>query len=280
MKKAVQQMMLGSICSNEEKTKEILKEIKESGYDGLEINRYMLHPTSIMVRGLTKLYGMPSGNLGKYDWPNLLKEYDLEVISLHTDLNSLEKEYDEVLNDAKKLKTNNIVITGMYNYAYHDEEKVLELADRLNKCGNKLSKDGYSLLYHNHNIELVKINNKTAYDILIENTNPEDLNFEIDTYWFTDGGVNPLDMMKKLNHRMKLWHVTDRGIRIKKTPITPIVKYDSVELSYGNIDLDSLVKYAKEMNVEAVVLESHKNWINNDPLESIKLSSNYLNNNI
>ena len=279
MKKAVQQMMLGSICSDESKTLEILKKIKEAGYDGIELNSYMIHPTSALVRGLTKIYGMPSGNLGKYDWVKLLKDSNLEAISLHTDLNSLENNLKQVLEDSNKYNVKDIIITGLYNYPYHIKDNVLELADRLNKAGEKLLDNNFNLLYHNHNIELVKVDNdKTAYDLLLENTDSKYVNYEIDTYWFVDGGANPLAMMKKLNDRMKYWHITDRGIRIKKQAITPIVKYDSVELGYGNIDLDSLFSYAKEKDIKAVVLESHKNWINNNPLDSIILSSNYLNN--
>ena len=278
MKKAVQQMMLGSICPSLDKTNDVLKKIKEAGYDGIELNSYMIHPTSIFVRALTKLYGMPSGNLGKYDWVKLLEDNKLEVISLHTDLDTLEKKYDQVVSDARKFNTNKIVITGMYFYAYHKKEKVIELAERLNKCGEKLLKDNLSLLYHNHNVELVRIDDLTAYNYLIEYTKPEYVNFEIDTYWFTDAGADPLKMMKKLGNRLKLWHITDRGIRIKKTPITPIVNYGSVELGYGNIDLDSLFNYGKENNIETVILESHNNWINNNPLDSIVLSAKYLEN--
>lgn len=277
MKSAVQQMMLGSICTNEEKTLDILKKIKKAGYDGIELNSYMIHPTSFFVRTLTKLSGMPSGNCGKYDWLKLCKEADLEVVSLHSDLNSLEKNYDNVIEGAKKFNTNKIVITGMYNYPYQNYDDVILLANRLNEVGKKLREDGFNLLYHNHNIELVKHDDKSVLEIIMENTNEEYLNFEMDTYWLSEAGANPFLWMKKLGKRIKLWHIADRGIRLNKTSITPIVKYDSVELNYGNIDLDSLFELAKELNIEYVVLEIHKNWINNSPLESIILSSKYLN---
>ena len=278
MKKAFQQIMIGSLCKSEEDIKSLLKEIKGVGYDGIELNRFMIHPTSFFVRALTKVAGMPSGNGGKYDWVKLVKEANLEVISLHTDLNSLEQSLDEVLDDAKKLNTNNIVITGMYRFPYQEESSVKELARRLNEAGKALKEKGYNLLYHNHNIELLKVNDtQTAYDLLIQETSSEFVNFEIDTYWFSEAGANPLDMMKKVGSRMKLWHVTDRGSRLDKTSMTPIIKSDSVELGCGNINLDALSDYAKEIGVEAVVLESHKNWINNNPLDSIKKSAEYLN---
>lgn len=278
MKNGVQQMMLGSVCSSEDKTNEVLKKIKAAGYDGIEVNQYMIHPTSLFVRGLTKMAGMPSGNCGKYDWVSLLKNNGLEAISLHTDLDSLEKKPDYVLKDAESFKVKYIVITGMYYYSYHKLEKVVELAERLNRAGKMLMEHGYSLLYHNHNVEMVKVNEEqSAYDILIANTDPQYVNFEVDAYWLSDSGKNPLDVMKKLGDRMKLWHVTDRGVRIKNTPITPIVKYDSVELGTGNLDLDALYEYCQERNIEYCILESHKNWINGSPLDSLLLSSKYLN---
>ena len=89
MRKGVQQIMLGKICRNEESALDCLKTIKTAGYDGIELNRYMIHPASLMVRVLTSMAGMPSGNSGKLDWVRLVKESGLEVISLHTDLDTL-----------------------------------------------------------------------------------------------------------------------------------------------------------------------------------------------
>ena len=199
MKKGVQQMMLGSICTSEEKTDEVLKAIKKAGYDGIELNQYMIHPTSLFVRWLTKMEGMPSGNCGKYDWVRLLSNNGLEAVSLHTDLDSLEKKLDYVIKDAEAFKVRYLVITGMYYYPYHEYEKVAELAERLNTAGKTLKDRGYSLLYHNHNIEMVRVNEKqSAYDILIEKTDPEYVNFEVDAFWLADTGVDPLKIVKNL----------------------------------------------------------------------------------
>lgn len=281
MKKAIQQMMLGSICPSKDKTIEVLNKIKESGYEGIELNSYMIHPTSLFVQLLTKLSGMPSGNLGKYDWSDLLKQVKLETFSLHSDLNTLENKYELLLDDARRFNVKYIVITGMYNYPYHITDQVISLAHRLNNCGKRLKQDGLNLLYHNHNIEFVKFdNNITAFDILLENTDKDFLNIELDTYWLIDAGINPVDYMNKIGNRIKLWHIADRGIRLDKKAITPIVRYDSVELGHGNINLDDLFKCANKYNIEWVILETHRNWINNSPLESIILSSNYLNNHI
>ena len=59
MKKAVQQIMLGTVTKNEKQTAETLRRIKAAGYDGIELNGFMVKPTSFLVRMLTKAAGMP-----------------------------------------------------------------------------------------------------------------------------------------------------------------------------------------------------------------------------
>ena len=61
MKKAVQQIMLGTVTKNEKQTAETLRRIRAAGYDGIELNGFMVKPTSFLVRMLTKAAGMPVG---------------------------------------------------------------------------------------------------------------------------------------------------------------------------------------------------------------------------
>jgi sugar phosphate isomerase/epimerase len=105
----------------------------------------------------------------------------------------------------------------MYRFDYSDAAQVKELVQRLNRAGETLHQAGLQFLYHNHNCEFLKLSTgKCAYDHIIEETNPEYVNFEFDSYWSTEAGV------------------------------------------------------------EAVVLESHKNWIHKSPLESMEISGKYL----
>ena len=278
MKKAVQQIMLGTVTSNEARARESLGKIKAAGYDGLELNRFMIHPSSLMVRLLTRAAGMPTGKGGALDWHALIRDSGLEVVSLHTDLGSLEREPDTVAKEAGSFGTDKLVITGMYRFDYSDETSVRELAQRLNSAGERLRSAGIGLLYHNHNVELLSVRpGLRAYDVLLSDTDPELVGFEFDSYWFTDGGADAGAWMKRLGSRMKLWHVTDRGSRLTGPAMTPILKADSVELGTGNMDLDALGEIAAENGVEAAVLESHKNWIDRDPVKSLELSAKWLN---
>ena len=276
--KAVQQFMLGTVLNNEKQAKETLQKIKAAGYDGMELCGFMIHPTGLMVRLMTRAAGMPTGNGGKLDWHALIQQSGLAVVSLHYDLGSLERDPAAAANEARSFGTDKIVITGMYRFAYGDEATVRELAKRLNKAGEALSKEGVQLLYHNHNCELQRVNgDKRVYDILIDETDPAFVNFEFDSYWFADGGADPLAWMERLGSRMKLWHINDRGTRLTGPAMTPILKSDSMELGTGNLPLEKLAEQAKANGIDGVILESHRNWIDKSPIKSLELSAKWLN---
>lgn len=281
--KAVQQLMIGSVCNTEEKARHTLQRIRAAGYDSIELNGFMVKPTPFLVRALTKFAGMPTGSCGKLDWSSLVKEAGLSVCSLHEDLDSIENNLDSVISEAASFGTQAIVVTGMYRFPYGSLEEVKKLADRLSSAGQKLKENQLNLLYHNHNVEFSKFQNQSggylqncAYRVLVEETNPEYVNFEFDSYWATDAGVNPLDVMQLLSERMVFYHITDRGCRLNGSVMTPIVKPDSVELGYGSLNIPGFLNAVKECGTQAVILESHKNWIDKDPVKSLELSGHYL----
>lgn len=278
MKKAVQQIMLGTVTKNEKQTAETLRRIKAAGYDGIELNGFMVKPTSFLVRMLTKAAGMPVGKGGSYDWNALVKEAGLCVTSIHEDLGTIRREPETVVKEAEAFGTKYVVITGMYRFDYADKAAVQGLCRDLNTFGKILKEAGIELLYHNHNCEFLHVEpQKTAYDLLLSETDPEYVNFELDSYWPTEAGVDALALMKKLDTRMKLYHINDRGTRLLKPAMTPILKSDSMELGCGNMSLDAFIAQAKNVNVDAVILESHKNWVDNSPLRSLEVSAQFLN---
>ena len=270
--------MLGSVLKNETQAKDTLAAIKAAGYDSIELCGFMLHPMGFLIRTLTKAAGMPVGSGGNLNWEKLVKESGLQVVSVHQDLGSIERDAKAVADEAKKFGTDKVVITGMYRFDYGDEAAVLGLAKRLNAAGKALSEYGIHLLYHNHNCELRRVNSsQCAYDLLLEETDPSYVNYEFDSYWFTEGGADAKLWMHRLGRRMKLWHINDRGSRMMGSAMTPILRTDSMELGTGNMDLDGLSKIAKENSIEAVILESHRNWIENSPVKSLQLSAQWLN---
>ena len=270
--------MLGTVLGSEKQARATLAAVKAAGYDGIELCGFMIHPMGFGVRMLTRAAGMPVGKGGTLDWHRLVQESGLGVISLHTDLGSLERDARAVAGEAAGFGAKYAVVTGMHRFDYGDETALHALAARLNKAGEALGQAGVELLYHNHNCELRRVNaEQRAYDILLEETDPRFVNFEFDSYWFAEGGADALAWMRRLGPRMKLWHINDRGSRVTGSAVTPILKTDSMELGTGNMDLDSLTEQALRAGVDAVILESHRNWVDGSPIKSLQVSADYLN---
>lgn len=276
---AIQQFQLGTVLSSEAQARETLARLKRAGYQGIELCNFMIHPTSFLVKLITQAAGMPVGNGGKLDWPALIKESGLQVPSVHQYLASIEEAPDAAIAEAKQFGARYVTLTGMYRFDYTDAANVRSLAERLNRAGETLAQEGVSLLYHNHNVEFCRMSNgQRAYDLLLEATDPAAVNFEFDSYWATDAGVNALALMQRLGARLRLYHINDRGCRQQGAAMTPILKMDSMELGTGCMELPPLIETAKAAGVDAVILESHRNWIDKDPLKSAEVSGAYLKN--
>ena len=275
--KAVQQFQLRTVIGTEKKARETLKLMKEAGYDGIELCGFMIKKMPLTIRMLTRLAGMPMGKSGNLDWKKLIRESGLKVVSVHEDLGTILRAPKEVIEEARTFHTNYVVVTGMHHFDYSDKEAVLELIEKLNKAGKLLKEGGISFLYHNHNCEFRKVEpGKTAFDLIIEKTDKEYVNFEFDSYWTAEAGVDPLAMMERLRERIKLYHINDRGTRVTgKT--SSILKSDSMELGYGNMNLTAMVEVAKKNGVKAIILETHKNWVDKSTIKSFQLSAKFMN---
>ena len=276
MQTAVQQLMIGKACKSQDVASKVLGKIEEAGYDSIELNGFMIRPSSLVVKALTNAAGMKVGKCGKLDWQKLMGESKLSVVAIHEDLGTIGNHLDMVVEEAKAFNCNKIVVTGMYKFDYSKPKKVKKLCKQLNSAGKALAQHNIQLLYHNHNAEFLRYYSQNMFGKMAELTNPEYVNFELDAFWVADAGVDPLDVMAALGDRLKLLHLTDRGARKGTKIFTPIVKQKCVELGQGNLNLPAYCKKAEELGVETVILESHNNWIHNDPISSLQLSSKFL----
>jgi sugar phosphate isomerase/epimerase len=275
--RAIQQIQIGRLTSTEDQTRDTLARLASAGFEGIELNGFMTRPTPLFVRALTKVAGMPVGRGGRLDWPRLVAESGLSVVALHEDLGTIEREPAAVVARAAEFGTRTIVVTGMYRFDYGDESAVGQLAQRLNAAGQVLAAAGMRLLYHNHTAEFRRVSpGRTAFDVLIELTDADALGLELDCFWAATAGVDPLALLDAVGERVRLLHLTDRGSRVTGPTMTPIVKADSVELGTGNLAVDAIVARAASLRMDAVVVETHKNWIDGSPLRSAELSAQVL----
>ncbi|HOK04351.1 MAG TPA: sugar phosphate isomerase/epimerase [Victivallales bacterium] len=145
-------------------------------------------------------------------------------------------------------------------------EDALTLAKALDKAGNMMKKAGIILSYHNHAIEFEKFKGKTILDVIYDESNPENLQGEIDTYWVQYGGGDPVEWCKKLDGRLPLLHLKEYGIVDNKVTM--------LEIGNGNLNWEKIVKAAKKSGTEWFIIEEDTCRI--DPFESLKISLEYL----
>ena len=112
----------------------------------------------------------------------------------------------DVIAYHKTLGNKNIVIP---NGRFSTYDNLMAQCEFFNKNGKILKEEGMTLLYHNHSHEFRKINGKTIMDHIVENTDPDNLSLELDTYWTMRAGLDPVEMLKYFGKRIKLLHQKD-----------------------------------------------------------------------
>lgn len=278
MKTAIQQIQLRDYWKSFNQAQEMLKTLETLGFDGIEINGFMIRKMPWTIRLLTQMAGMGIGNSGRLDWMKLLSESSLEVTALHDYLGHILDSPDEVAAEATALGTQNIVITGLRKFDFSNKKSVLTLADQLNQAGQLLSDKGLTLSYHNHNCEFQRVTEvQTAYELLLEATEGKWLSFEVDVFWAAEAGVDVVNLLKRVGNRQHLLHLTDRGIR-SKGETGSILKSDCMELGTGNMNLEGILTQSQTNGIETVVIETHRNYVDDSALESAKKSLQYLQN--
>lgn len=147
------------------------------------------------------------------------------------------------------------------------EADILKLAKQLDASGAKLREAGITLCYHNHAMEFTRFGNRVALDMIYEETNPEHLQAELDTYWVQTGGCVPEEWCAKYAKRMPLLHLKEYGIVDWK----PVM----MEVGYGNLNWKKIIDatekggYCKWFIIEEDVCRF-------DPFVSLKMSFDYL----
>ena len=132
-------------------------------------------------------------------------EYGSKVISAHID--PFEKadlpkvvEYEQVLG-------NRYIVYPMGNFESYDD--LMRQIEFFNTSGRLLAENGMRLLYHNHFHEFRTYKGKRVLDYIMDNTDPEYVNMELDTFWTMRGGEDPVEMLKHFGSRIKLVHQKD-----------------------------------------------------------------------
>ena len=126
------------------------------------------------------------------------------------------------------------------------------LAAQLNVKAAALKREGLKLGYHNHNVELARLGSGTALDLLLENTEPGLVWFEMDVGWVAAGGGDPMRLLRAHPHRFRLLHVKD--LKASTIPNNAL-RMDPADVGAGALDWKAILPVAYQVGVRYYYVE-------------------------
>ncbi|MEH7083579.1 sugar phosphate isomerase/epimerase [Neobacillus drentensis] len=167
-----------------------------------------------------------------------LSELGLKVFSAHEGVAPgnaiLDADWDRIIQENAELGCQSIVFPMAM---ISGREDTLHTAEQLNLIGNKCKEAGLNFYYHNHAHEFMRIEETSLFELLVENTDPAHVKFELDLVWVMRGGHNPLALLEKLGNRCDMVHQKDLGKHVNPVNIF-------VSLPQGNT-LDTMKIYTE-----------------------------------
>ncbi|WP_316809024.1 sugar phosphate isomerase/epimerase [Pedobacter agri] len=145
-----------------------------------------------------------------------------------------------------------------------------KIAAKINVAAKMCKAAGLRLAYHNHDFEFEKFGETTGYQILLNETDKNLVDFELDLYWVVRSGNDPLKLFKQNPGRFTMWHVKDMD---KTNPAL------NAEVGTGSIDWKPIFAAAKLSGMKYFFVEHETNYKPN-PIESVAASCDYLKKNI
>jgi sugar phosphate isomerase/epimerase len=143
----------------------------------------------------------------------------------------------------------------------------------LNAKGEALRREGLRLSYHNHNPEFAPLaGNTTGFEILLKETDPKLVEFEIDAGWVAAAGVDPVTLLKKYSGRFSQMHVKDIGTGTKSNFA---FQQDPKEVGRGIINWQQILPAARKAGIDQFFVEQEPPFAI-DRFEAIAISSKYL----
>lgn len=182
-----------------------IKRLSDMGYNTVEL---------VQWGGDTKVFGMAPA-----DFKSLCDDNGVEIVSTHTGIQEDPAKEEEVMArwrqifEIQKSCGGRYVVIPSYGVDY-TEQGVQQMCEYFNRVGKLASEYGLKLGYHNHSGEFAKLkgSDKVMWEYLVEHTDPNYVFFELDVYWCSKGGKNPVDYLKKYPNRIRMLHVKDEFV--------------------------------------------------------------------
>jgi len=139
----------------------------------------------------------------------MLDQNGLTSPSSHIGIERMEKEGAAAFAEAKALGNEWATVPYMVEERRKTIDDWKRIAAILNNLGTQAKTSGLRLAYHNHDFEIRPLEGQRPYDILLSQTDPSLVDFEMDLYWVTFGGGSPMDFFNRYPGRFKMVHVKD-----------------------------------------------------------------------
>lgn len=192
----------------------------------------------------------------------LLRATGLTAPAAHLSVEDFESGWDATVAATQTIGIENLVLA----WIDADQRKTLgdyhQWAERFNRYGTAARTAGLTFAYHNHAAELTPIDGKIPYEILLSETDPATVGFEMDVYWILEGGGDPLGYFAKWPGRFPMLHVKGRA-----------ADRAMVDVGAGTVDWEAIFAHAKRAGVRHSFVE-HDDAP--DPFASAAASYSYL----
>jgi len=201
-------------------------------------------------------------NMKPAEFRKMIESRGLSLISSHNGMDRTN--YERIIGDASEAGLHYVVVPSLPRSAFESIDSLKRTADFLNLAGEKCRELGMMAGFHNHTIEFAPVDGAVPLDILIENTDPELVCFELDLAWATSGGASPVDYFSRYQGRFELWHIKDLS-----------VEKEDATLGEGIIDFVPIFEARGMAGMKYFFIEQD-NCVTHSPLESIEISRNFL----
>lgn len=206
--------------------------------------------------GLTLVETAGTYNLSPEKFKALLAEHALKPISGHFPYDRWKSEPEKVLAEAQAIGLQYAGCAWISHKAPFNEAATRDAIAVFNKAGELGAKLGIKVFYHAHGYEFHPHGEGTLMDLLIKETNPKHVSFEMDVLWVLFPGQDPVQWLKKYPGRWELMHLKDlkKGVKTGdhsgKTDVT-----NDVPLGTGQMNWPAILKAAKESGVKYYFIE-------------------------
>jgi len=207
------------------------------------------------------VYNRPAPELKR-----IIHDHGLQVHSGHFDYDGL----DSKLDYAAELGLQYIICPMLPKNMWNSADDFKKAAQQLNLWGEKIKKMGLQFGFHNHNYEFRSFGNRTGFDILMQGIDPKLVCLEMDCYWITQAGRDPVRMMRKLSGRVRLLHLKDRKPGFPASHELDASAEHFTPVGRGTIDWKAIIAVAQEQGIRRFYAEQDSGDL--PPLEGLKIS--------